>query len=448
MNVYSLIFIPLVVWMFFDFRRSFLVYAFLRVLLNQNVSIVNMPGVPLVTMELFCDFCFFAYFLLLRRPHAMLRRYPLSLACCVMVLSLFLSTVFSTVGFATSVTRLIYVVLRDFMFPCMLWFAIRDQRDFRFVLRGFLSVFLFLTVYGVYEKYTWNNPIYEYIVGLSSGSSNSLDWAMSDDRLGMGKVRSAIMHPIGLGIILSGLINLFAVVSLKYRGVLRSRALSLVVILFLGLCVIFFTNTRSPLIFLFLISVPLFDFRRKSFYHLLILITVVLTCGYGYLAPYFENILSLVSPNATTANVGGSNFEMRQTQLLSAVQLIDGHYLFGLGVKSLNALDLFGRAYGLLGAESVWITLLVEQGIFGVVCYIIFIGLIIFSAGRNRYVQALVGGWFVLTTVTSVPGTSLSFLLTLVVLLLKADLFSSFCGMGSRSTVPTSAYISSPRKSF
>jgi hypothetical protein len=427
---------PLVVWLLFDFRRSLLVYAFLRVLLNQNICLVNMPGVPLVTMELFCDFCFCAYFLVMRRPHAMLRRYPLSVACCFMVVSLFLSTVFSTAGFVTSVTRLIYVVMRDFMFPCMLWFAIRDQRDLRFVLRGFLSVFLFLAVYGAYEKFTWHNPIYDYVVGLTSGSSNSLDWAMNDKRLGMGKVRSAIMHPIGLGVILSGLINLFVVFSLKYRGVLRRGALLLAVILFLGVCVVFFTNTRSPLIFLFLISIPLFDFRRKSFYYLLILLMVVLVCGYGYFAPYFENILSLFAHNGTTADVGGSNFEMRLTQLLSAVHIIDGHYLLGLGVKSMNAFDLYGTAHGLLGAESVWIKLLVEQGILGVISYIFFIGSIILSARRNRYVQFLVGGWFVLTTVTSTPGISLSFLLTLVVLLIKADLFSNFCGVRSPLTVP------------
>lgn len=434
MNVFYLIFMPLVVWLLFDFRRSLLIYAFLRVLLNQNVCLVNMPGIPLVTMELFLDFSFCTYFLVMRRPHAMLRRYPLSAACCVMVVSLFLSTVFSSAGFVTSVTRFIYVVMRDFMFPCMLWFTIRDQRDLRFVLRGFLSVFLFLAVYGVYEKFTWHNPIYDYVVGLTEGSSTSLDWAMNDKRLGMGKVRSAIMHPIGLGVILSGLINIFAVFSLKYRGVLRRNLLSLAVIWFLGVCVVFFTNTRSPLIFLFIISIPLFDFRRKSSYYFLIMITVVLGFGYGYLAPYFDNISSLFALNVTTADVGGSNFEMRLNQLLSAVHIIDGHYLLGLGVKSMNAFDLYGTAHGLLGAESVWIKLLVEQGVFGVISYILFIGLIILSARRNRYVQFFVGGWLVLTTVTSIPGINLSFLLTLVVLLLKADLFSNFSGVGSRLT--------------
>ena len=133
-------------------------------------------------------------------------------------------------------------------------------------------VFIFLCTYGFFEKITGFNPIMEYQLSLNN-SDNVIEWSYSDtDRLGMGRVQSAILHPIGLGITIAGLLYLFAVTYFEYKNIWTISLLKVIVLGFLGVCVIFFTNSRSPIVFMGIIFFPFFNLKEKYTYQILFLI--------------------------------------------------------------------------------------------------------------------------------------------------------------------------------
>nr|WP_320022419.1 O-antigen ligase family protein [uncultured Draconibacterium sp.] len=405
-----------------DFKKAFLIYAFLKILLNQNINLVNIPGIPLLTIELFCNLCFAIYFFSTNKNLNKTTDFPLRKAYRISFISIFLSTIVSTVGFNSAITRTFQILLNDFIFAYILWNVIIDIKDIRFLIKGLFSIFLFLTIYGFFEKLTGLNPFHDYVLGLNKNAENVLNWSYDDtSRLGMGRVKSAIIHPIGLGIILAALLNLFLIMSLKYKQIWKLNTIKLAITLFLGTCVLFFTNSRSPLVFFVISFVPFLDLRKKYTYQILFLSLIIFIIGYQYIAVYFENITSLFSNSGTTSNVGGSSLTMRIIQFYSAYNITSGHYTLGLGIKSLQ--DYLGTKSGILGAESIWIQLLVERGVLGILAHL-FLIYSIYKLGVGKIklnIHYLTIGWLLLTTITSTPGVGISFFLTIVTLICKAE---------------------------
>jgi hypothetical protein len=76
----------------------------------------------------------------------------------------------------------------------------------------------------------------------------------------------------------------------------------------------------------------------------------------------------------------------------------------------------------ILGAESVWITALIEQGAFGALAYsYLMISLFIHKRnGISRYLKYLTFGWLVVSSITSTPGCEIGFFLVIYLLADKA----------------------------
>lgn len=425
MNIYLIIFLPLIIFMFFNFKKSFLIFAFFKIILNSNINLVNLPGVPLLTLELVCNLCFAFYFFSIKKSLNKGRNFPLLNSFLLILISLFLSTIFSTVGFGSAITRTIKIVFNDLIFVYLLWSVLSTIKDIQFIIKGFLVMFLFLTIYGFVEKITGLNPINDYNISLNENGGQVTNWEYSEDgRLGMGRVRSAIIHPIGLGVCLAGLLFLFYGVIINYRRVWRLNAIKVVIVFLLGICVLFFTNSRSPLVFFGIIFLSFLNFNKKSTYQYLFMGMVVFSLGYSNFEIYLENITSLFSANGSSENVGGSNIEMRINQFVSALNLLDGYYLLGLGIKSLQ--DLYGNDSGILGAESIWISLAIERGFLGVLAHIVFlISVLKMGIGRSKLpIWFFTIGWLILTTISSTPGCGISFFLTIIIILSKLDILT------------------------
>lgn len=80
MNVFTLIFLPLLFYMFFDFKKAFLIFSFLKILLNQNINLINTHRLPVLTLELTINLGFAAYFFVNIYSHKKLKDFPLKTA--------------------------------------------------------------------------------------------------------------------------------------------------------------------------------------------------------------------------------------------------------------------------------------------------------------------------------------------------------------------------------
>lgn len=410
--------------MFFDFRKAFLIYIFLKIFLNTNINLVNMPGVPLLTLELFCNISFTAYFFISKKELLYTKCiFPLKNAFIIVISSILLSTVFSTVGFSTAITRAIQEIVNSYVLVYVLWYVIRDISDIRFLLKGMVFVFLFLGIYGFYERFTGLNPIMEYERSINALGANVIDWTYGDSRLGLGRVQSVILHPIGYGLYLAVFMSFILYIATKYKKVLNLPWYSIVSVVLLCFVNLFFTNSRSPLIYFTIAIVPVFSLKNRYALPMMGIILLAIPLCFSFIQPYIENVISLLDPTHKSEAVGGSSGEMRIGQFVAAFKLMIQSPLIGLGIKSADSLT--GGETGLLGLESVWLRLMIERGILGLFSHV-FLIFSIFNLGKGtikHFVWFSVFAWLILTSITSIPGCNISFFFMIIIILLKIVIF-------------------------
>lgn len=417
MNIFNVIYFPLLIYMFHDFRKAFLLYVLLKIFLNQNINLINLPGVPLLELELFMNICFCFYFLLFKRKiFYNEEKFPLKVAYILCFVSIIISTIFSTVGFTSAVTRALKDILNNYVFVYIFWRVVREKKDIIFLLKGFSYVFIVLGFYGFYEKFTGMNPLVEYEISLNP-AYRVIEWKYSDvGRLGMGRIRSAILHAIGFGVYLGIIISFYLFIQRKFKNLWEMHSYLKVLLSFLCITCLFFTNSRSPIIYLLISIFPIFDFKDKRTYQTFFIAILGLMLAWNFIEPYSDNLISLYNMSVAE-EVGGSSMGMRKIQFAATFDIFSRSPFIGLGIKVMD--KLYGRASGLLGAESVWISLLIERGILGVISYISLI-ISIAKIGKNEikyFIWSSTIAWLTLSTVTSTPGISISFFLSIICIL-------------------------------
>lgn len=425
MNIFIFIYFPLLIYMFYDFRKAFLLFVLLKIFLNKYISIINMPGVPLFTLELFINICFILFFFLIlkRKPGYIREPFPLKTAFIWCIASIIISTFFSVVGFASAFTRALQDIINNYIFIYILWFILRSKRDVLFLIKGFVLIFIVLGLYGFYEKITGSNPLLDYEVSLNPSLKDMELRYDLDGRLGLGRVQSAIAHPIGFGIYLSVILSFYFYIQNKAKNVWQQPFILKLLFGLLSISCLFFTNSRSPLVFLFISIIPFFIFEGKRRFQMILfgLFGVVLT--WSFIEPYMQNILSLVDSQASN-NVGGSDSAMRYNQFLSAFRIFFKSPFIGNGIKSMD--DFLDADIGLLGGESIWIWLMIERGFLGIFSHIILIIAIAkIGVGKIKYfVWFSTLAWLITTSITSTPGIEISFFITMILLLNRIEVLT------------------------
>jgi hypothetical protein len=416
MNIYLVIFLPLVIYMFYDFSKAFLTFSFLKIFLNQNINLVNIPGVPLLTIELFVNICFALYFFKNRKRLETPEKFPLKVGYIFVLVSTCVSTVFSIIPINSAITRTLQEIVNTLIFPYILWNVVRTRKDVVYLLNGLLFVFIMLGLYGLFEKLTNTNPIYNYNVSLNAGGTVA-DYTYADgERLGLGRVRSAIIHPIGFGTYLAVYISLILYLTIKYREVWKTSIIFKGVAFLLCILCLFFTNSRSPLIFLAIGIIPAIDLKKIITYRMAFLLLVMFVASYSYISAYFANIESLVGIHTAGQKIGGSDMAMRISQFNAAFNIAGSNLFTGMGVKSISL--YLGNSTGLLGAESVWLFLIVERGFLGVFAHIILL-ICIFRMNNKKsrkFVHFITIGWLILTSITSTPGVDIGFFISIIII--------------------------------
>lgn len=429
MNLFLIIYLPILIYMFSDFKKAFLIFVFMKVFLNQNINIVNMPGVPILKLELFMNICFAVYFMFMNKNNKIFKeKFPLKTAFNWCFFSIIISTIFSSVGFSNAITRALQDIFNNYIYIYILWYVIRDKKDIIFLLKGFTYIFIFLGVYGIYEKLSgMNNPLIEYEKSLNN-ETKVLDYNYGiEGRLGMGRVRSAIIHAIGFGAYLSVIISFFLYIQIKFKQIWKQKFYLKIALFVLSFTCLFYTNSRSPFTYLFVALLPFFNLNNKRTYSTILILFIGIIASWTFIEPYLLNIISIFD-SSVASEVGGSDTKMRMLQILAAIRIFSESPIIGLGIKSMDLLLESGK--GLLGGESIWIWLLIERGILGCISHIILLFSIAkMGKGNTKYfVWASTLGWLLLTTATSTPGCEISFFMTIMIITTKIEPFFSPTG--------------------
>jgi hypothetical protein len=418
MNVFLLLFVLLLTYSFINFRRAFLLFALFTIISNQNLNLVNIPGVPLLSLRLSGTFFFAIRFFLLREEFREDARFPLKMGYAAVALSFLLSTLFSTQGITASLTRALQYVFQDLVFTYMFWRIIRDDLEITFFLKGLFALFLCLFLYGFFEKLFIANPIMEYEQALNASGAKVVNWAYSEEsRLGMGRVQSLVAHAIGYGCWIVLFLSILRASLGTKRMVWKPSLITVSAMSCLAIISLFFTNSRGPLLFCLIAFLPLANPRRIYTYIGLAFVFVGLMLIRDQVGGYLVNLVSIFDAD-TAEDVGGSSTDMRLAQLGVALSFWQTNPLLGLGVKAMDA--VLEMEVGLLGGESIWFFLLVERGIVGCLAFMV----LLFSVFRmiprsvdGYWIKFLALGWLAVSTATTTPGCDLGGFLAIALLM-------------------------------
>ncbi|KAA6342562.1 hypothetical protein EZS27_009705 [termite gut metagenome] len=285
--------------------------------------------------------------------------------------------------------------------------------------------FIFIGLYAIYERFIGVNSLAEYEISLNYNKDKVIDtWGYeNDERTVGGRVRSIFLHPIGAGVNFALVFSFISYIYINYKKLIKYNILIIVGMLFITFYSVWLTNSRGPLVFLFISIIPLINFRKKTFYLFILLCLLLFIFLFDYIHPYLDNFLSIFNSNIQ-AKVGGSNLDMRWEQLTAAIQLFKQNPWFGNGLKSHDYINDVNLVKNLLGMESVWFFLLVERGILGVISYIyLIVSMVKLGKKENKFmIISLVLALLFTNTVTSLPGFYIHLFYVFLFILVKLEM--------------------------
>lgn len=446
MNIFVLLCIPLLGYAFKNFHRAFLIYIIFRIFLTPFIPVFVLPGLPFFRLETFCNtfFISYAFFNYIQKTRSVPlffdKNFPWRHSFTLFICSIIISSIFSSISPLLQVFPAAYLETTDvFLIVYLFWKEVKTEKDIMFLINGFFIAFLVIIAYGIFERFnSFENPLilYEQMLNPANASNEKMLWSYSEDgRAGLGRVTSVFAHAIGCGGFIA-IVFIFYLYTMFKHPSLWPIPKAIQIIFLLGLLIVLlFTNSRGPLLFLLIALLPFFHVKY-IFKFLIIAFIGVIFFG-GLINDYLDTFLSIFNSNAAE-KVGGSNIDMRINQFEVMFDIWSNNPLLGNGAKATNY--WLEKDLGLLGGESVWIGLFLNQGLLGVIAYVyLLFSIIKNSRGDSKWVSRfLVIAWLCFNTATSTPGITISFLMIIILIINKINDFS----------LPNKVYLTNGKNDF
>lgn len=405
--IFSLI---LIIYSFFNYKKAFMLYLVYKLILVTNMTVLSVPGIPLLTCEMFSDLSYlFIYLFKFGIPKK--NTFPYIFPFCLLGITCFVASFFSIAGIISTVSELVRNIASDLLIIMIMWRIVETKKDFRFLFK-WISIIIFIScIYGIWEQISSSNPYVEWVATFNHDPDKTNLWIYYNDTRGW-RTQSIFAHAIGAGIIWSLWITAYLVLKVKYDVKFRNELFYFITMLLCGVCVIF-TNSRTPLIFLLISVMGVFGYKNKKalFISMGAIFGILLfILNDNILANYFDS-----------SKVGGSNLDMRLEQLNHAFNLFNMSPLTGLGYKFSSVINN-ADVEGLLGSESVIFQVLPTYGLIGIFTYLIYASYmcVIIPFKKHSFEMMMVSlAYWVACTVSSLPGFKMYLLWLFIFFLIK-----------------------------
>ena len=407
-----------------NYHKAFLIFMLFKVVLNNNISVISIPGVPLLTMDMFLSLCFTALFwvkkdtLLLEK-----QKFPYSKAFLFLFLSWSVSAIFSVAGFSVGWSEYVGSVCTDILLVIIMWKVIIKESDYKFLLSGFTILFFIAAIYSFYCKAISWNPIIEWESTLIEDQSRAVEVGyMSENTIeGRGiRISSFFSHPIGAGMNFAMYFILIMVTYIKMSGFrIPRRKFSLLVALLCLPCVLL-SNCRASIVFILIALFGCVEFNNKRFRNILIVLIISFIVAGPYFLDYW-NVIASIFDSTAQEEAGGSNLEMRLGQLAASYQIMLIQPLTGLGYKFQLVISQ-SLVLELLGMESIWFVVMTKYGIIGIISTLYYMWVSVCSIPRRYKSIPLFFfslAFWVVYTMTSLPGMLLHFYFLIIFFFIK-----------------------------
>lgn len=411
MTLLYILFFIWVLFILFDFKKAVLCYAPFKILFYYDVRLT--AALPFdMAIILLIAFCFFV-----KRNEYSKLHFPFTRGYMVYAIIYSIGCIIPVFMINRIPSTVISILLYSYIyFQCL-----RNIRDVKLAAAVYMLFSLFLVGNGMLELFTHKCPVDDWIRSMPFiDKEHAWDTDFEELRFGLPRIKSFMPFSITYGVACAILLSLpFYLVFENFRKSLLMRLLVPMSLVFLLIGVIT-SASRSPILgIVVLLSYLFLDkelFKRYKTKILLLLLLIAV-----FMWPFiYDNIMSILNPKAADA-IGGSSMDMRTVQYSIAFDYMMQSPLFGLGKETQITDILF------FGGESIWLPLMINNGILGVFGYIYLYYAIVKNTkvSGSRYLHIVTASWLVMNTATSLMGLGDATYLTLYMLLYRYNYLKS-----------------------
>lgn len=369
-----------------DFKRTVIIWIPLSLLFNSQVCILYSPKPIALTVAInlslvalyFLNFVLYGGKNIYRYNR---EKFTLMSFMLLMVFSLLISSLFSVIPFGASFNKLVKSSIMDYGMLYIFFRCINTSDDIRLCVKIYVIVALIITTNALVENFTYTNPIGDFIY-MSSPHTDELKGRSyyvphfirhrSHHRYGLIRCVSSFGIHIAFGVACTYIFFLLTTFVKKKWAIFKDKMkdrLILLSIVLLGIGVIL-SNSKTPMLGFCMMLLAFYRLRDITNIKIMLPLIVLLSIVIFYIPEYLNNFIALTDEKVAIEG-GGSTIAMRKEQLFYVMKLFEDNPLFGngIGAASYFSKNVFGFSH-ILGAESVWFSLLTDQGILGCIAYI------------------------------------------------------------------------------
>ncbi|MCQ2107274.1 MAG: O-antigen ligase family protein [Fibrobacter sp.] len=304
----------------------------------------------------------------------------------------------------------IFVFNTIYVYPFIVWCVLDTKKDVKWLLGGFIAFFSFCAIYALVELALDQNIIIENLQMKYLVNENVINY--TEVRFGFKRLQSIFCTPMSMGLAMSA----FAYVLYEKYKTLVQKDFLMFCLIILCFALPWLSGARSVFLAAIVIMFPVLRtiFKSGSF----VLLKIALVGGAIFWGGAWVMTLVDSFVHSDTA-VTGSSLDMRLMQFAVIVPFFLNSPIWGNGYAYtwtfVKAVDK-----DLLGAESIWLQVLVDFGILGAIAYIVCIVSMYKNLTRYRkdgkfLPLAVILGY----TMSTFLGLELNFFFILCMILIK-----------------------------
>ena len=346
----------------------------------------------------------------------MLLKFPLMSALLLLSLSILITNFFSD-----GPQRPSYILRAFPSYFCIIifWYFLREKtkETLRYSSLCILAYGLIVSLFSILEAIMGRNYYIELVNNLDLYIR---DYNITEIRYGIKRCQSIFsMHTTNGGVCMVLGVSLLYLI--RFSSLLKGKMFPYIVVLSLFVSV-FLTGSRGAMVgLIFSLCTFIVSWNARNLKFALGIIAVA-CCALLIWGNLFESIFNSM---VYSDSISGSNSEMRENQLGIVLYYLSKSPIIGNGLLYTWT---YVRDYeNILGAESLWFPVLIEQGILGALSYVYYFYSCIHYTIIKKVssISFLVIGFIVFNTLSSIPFFDFYFIVIFVFLLVYARQYFS-----------------------
>lgn len=353
-----------------DYKRAVIIWMPLRLLFNNQIALrYSSPGIALtIGVDAMLVVMFFAVAQWQRRYNFNTLSFPFRGPFVALVVSYSFSLMVSNIPMQASVIPIIKYFLTGMFITYVFFKVLESEDDIKLYLRTTVIVVFLISINGLVEAVIRDNIVLDWVYYNTPHTSETYGRMFYNPespemRYGQVRARSFFGFHIPFAVACTFLFYLFSMQIKLNRKHIKTIVLYLCSVLLVASVVV--ANSKTGYVSLAILLIGFVKLRQVINFKVLIPVFIGFWVLVKYFPEYLNNFFSLTDEEI--AHEGrGSTVAMRLEQFDIAKQMWSMNYLLGNGPGSIAYLknEFYGYT-GILGAESIWLSVLPERGLLG-----------------------------------------------------------------------------------